>query len=117
MRQGTKTGLGLEAGSRHVRRASAFSFVLLYAAVASGCNGGVVDRHALMRDGERLDSIACEGALVADGVRRDRTLSVFVRVHTGELRAEASQLADALASRSTEAGLEQPVRAQSRRAA
>jgi hypothetical protein len=100
---------------RRQRVGLAFSLAVC-AAVASGCNGGTVDRHALLRDRERLDSIACEGAVVADGVRRDRMLATFVSVHTGELETQASNLADALASRDTEPELEGRVRAQSRRA-
>jgi hypothetical protein len=99
------------------RRVGCALSVVVCAAVASGCNGGVVDRHALLRDRERLDSIACEGAVVADSVRRDRTLARFVSVHTGELETQASNLADALGSRDTERGIESQVRAQSRRAA
>ena len=47
---------------RRQRVGIAFSLAVC-AAVASGCNGGTVDRHALLRDAARLDSIACEGAL------------------------------------------------------
>ena len=39
----------------------------------SGCNGGTVDRHALTNDAATLDSIACEGALLAHDVARGRT--------------------------------------------
>ena len=38
-----------------------------------GCNGGTVDRHALTNDSSTLDSIACEGALLAADVARGRT--------------------------------------------
>jgi hypothetical protein len=83
----------------------------------AGCNGGTVDRHALENDRKTLDSIACEGALVADGVARGRTTVVFARVHSDELRIDASNFADALASRETEPGIERQVRRTARRAA
>jgi hypothetical protein len=54
--------------------------VLVAAALAlAGCNGGTVDRHALMKDASTLDSIACEGALLAHDVARGRTTSYFAR--------------------------------------
>ena len=80
----------------------------------AGCNGGTVDRHALENDRKSLDSIACEGALVADGVARGRTTVVFARVHSDELRLDASNFADALSSRETEPGIERETRARRR---
>src|SRR5436309_13433344 len=82
----------------------------------AGCNGGTVDRHALENDRKKLDSIACEGALVADGVARDRTTVVFARVQSEELHIQASNFADALASRKTVPGIEREVRESARRA-
>ena len=82
-----------------------------------GCNGVTVDRHALENDRKTLDSIACEGALVADGVAHDRATVVFARVHSDELRIDASNFADALASRETESGIEHEVRRTARHAA
>jgi hypothetical protein len=82
----------------------------------AGCNGGTVDRHALENDRKTLDSIACEGALVADGVARGRATVVFARVHSDELRIDASNFADALASRETEPGIDPEVRRTARQA-
>jgi hypothetical protein len=95
------------------RRAVAFVAVLFLA----GCNGGTVDRHALTNDKKTLDSIACEGALVADGVARDRTTAFYAREQAEELRIQASNLADALASRKTVPSIERQVRETSREAA
>lgn len=78
--------------------------------VLVGCNGGTVDRHALTNDSATLDSIACEGAVVADGVARGRTTVFFAREQAEELRIQASNLADALNKRPTAAGLETRVR-------
>ena len=83
----------------------------------TACNGGTVDRHALTNDKKTLDSIACEGALVADGVARDRTTAFYAREQAEELRIQASNLADALASRKTVPAIERQVRQTARHAA
>jgi hypothetical protein len=85
--------------------------------VLAGCNGGTVDRHALTKDSETLVSIACEGAMVADGVARGRTTAVFAREQADQLRIEASSLADALSKRPTIAGIEPQVRRKAEEAA
>jgi hypothetical protein len=91
----------------------AVAFVLLLA----GCNGGTVDRHALTNDSSTIDSIACEGALLAQAISRGRVTSAFAGVQAGALRLQASNLADALSRRPTGASLEQRVRARARDAA
>jgi hypothetical protein len=83
----------------------------------TGCNGGTVDRHALTKDAETLDSIACEGAIVANGVARGRTTVFFAREQAEELRIQASNLADALGKRPTARGLEPKVRKKAEHAA
>jgi hypothetical protein len=83
----------------------------------AGCNGGTVARHALTNDKKTLDSIACEGALVAAGVARDRTTVFYAREQAEELRIQASNLADALASRKTVQSIEHQVREASGQAA
>ena len=83
----------------------------------AGCNGGTVDRHALTNDAATVDSIACEGALLARLVTRDDSAHLFTRVHADELRLQASNLADALSQRATVDRIKQRVRAEGRRAA
>ena len=83
----------------------------------AGCNGGIVDRHALTNDSSTLDSIACEGAIVANGVARGRTTVYFAREQAEELMNQAANFADALARRPTAAGLETRVRAKAKYAA
>jgi CRP-like cAMP-binding protein len=94
--------------------------VLLLAVVAlllAGCNGGTVDRHALTNDAAKLDSIACEGALLAEGVARGRTTTAFAGEQAEELRIQASNFADALSRRKALASIERRVRAKARHAA
>jgi hypothetical protein len=91
--------------------------LLLAALVLTGCNGGTVDRQDLTKDAETLDSISCEGALVADGVARGRTTVFYAREQAEELKVQSSNLADALSQRPAVASIEQRVRAKSRDAA
>ena len=85
--------------------------------VLAGCNGGTVGRHALTNDSATLDSIACEGAAVANGVARGRTTVFYAREQAEELQIQAANLADALGKRPTAQGLEVRVREKSREAA
>jgi hypothetical protein len=87
-------------------------YVVLAAAavVLAGCNGGTVDRHALTNDASTIDSLACEGALLARDASKGASTTTFVRVHSDALRAQASHLADALAQRPTSPGIERNVR-------
>jgi hypothetical protein len=77
----------------------------------AGCNGGTVDRHALTNDSATIDSIACEGALLAHDVSLGRTTANFTGEQAEELQIQASNLADALAKRPTSPSLERRVRA------
>jgi hypothetical protein len=96
-----------------VRRATLLA--VLVAALAA-CNGGTVDRHALKQDSEAIDSLACEGALLANDVGKGATTHNFVEVHAGELAQRASNFADALSERPTLPVIERDVRGEARKA-
>ena len=96
-----------------VRRAALLA--VLVAALAA-CNGGTVDRHALEQDSDAIDSLACEGAVLANDVRKGATTHNFVEVHAGELAQRASNFADALSERPTLPAIERDVRAEARKA-
>ena len=85
--------------------------------VLAGCNGGTVDRHALTNDSATLDSIACEGALLAHDVARGRSTVYFAREQAEELRIQSSNLADSLSKRKTTAGITNKVRQKAKDAA
>ena len=91
---------------------------LLAALVASlaACNGGTVDRHALKQDSDAIDSLACEGALLANDAGKGATTHNFVEVHASELAQTASNFADALSERPTLPAIERDVRAEARKA-
>jgi hypothetical protein len=65
---------------------------------AAGC-GGPMQPQELARSVQTLESSASEGALLADGVARDRSKATFVRAHSRDLGEtvdhESEKLADA----------------------
>src|SRR5207245_9916092 len=64
-----------------------------------------------------LDSIACEGALLAHDVARGRTTVYFAREQAEELRIQSSNFADALSRRKTLPQIERKVREKAKEAA
>jgi hypothetical protein len=108
--------------SDHVRgdailRLLCLSAIGLLVVVVAGCNGGTVDRHALTNDAATLDSISCEGALLAREVGKGQSTTYFAREQANELRIEAANFADALSRRKTLASIEKRVRAKASHAA
>jgi hypothetical protein len=90
--------------------------LLSVVAVLAGCNGGTVDRHALSKDGDAVDSLACEGRLLARDVAAGDSTTRFTRVHAGELERRASNFEDALSERPTLPEIEREVRTLARKA-
>ena len=85
--------------------------------IVAGCNGGTVDRHALTNDAATIDSVACEGALLAHNVAAGKTTANYTREQAEELEIQSSNLADALAKRPALSSIEQKVRAKAKDAA
>lgn len=85
--------------------------------LVAGCNGGTVDRHALKNDSSTLDSIACEGALLAHDVAGGRSTAYFAREQAEVLRIQSSNFADALLRRKTIPPIRGKVRQKARHAA
>jgi hypothetical protein len=81
-----------------------------------GCNGGTVDRHALEKDTEAINSLACEGALLAGEVAGGDSTRFFARGHAANLTRRASNFEDALSRRPPVPGIERQVRALARKA-
>jgi hypothetical protein len=104
---------GKASTDARVRRAALLA--VLVASLAA-CNGGTVDRHALKQDSDAIDSLACEGGLLANDVGKGATTHNFVEVHAGELAQRASNFADALSERPTLPAIEHDVRAEARKA-
>ena len=91
--------------------------VLAAALALTACNGGTVDRHSLTNDAATIDSINCEAWLLSGAVARGRVTRSFAREQAEELALQSGNFADALAHRSTCAGLEPRVRAKAKDAA
>jgi hypothetical protein len=85
--------------------------------MVAGCNGGTVDRHALKNDSSTLDSIACEGALLAHDVAGGRSTAYFAREQAEELRIQSSNFEKALSRRKTIPAIRVKVRQKARHAA
>ena len=64
-----------------------------------------------VNDAAAIDSLACEGALLADEIANTASTPQFSRVHAGELRTKASNFEDALSERPTLPEIEREVRA------
>lgn len=92
------------------------ALLLCAALLLVGCNGGTVDRQDLSKDSGSLDSMACEGMVIAQGVARGRVTATFTREQSAVLRVQSSNLEDALRRRPVANGLEARVRAQADRA-
>jgi hypothetical protein len=72
---------------------------LIVLLAVSGCGGGSsVSRSELQKQFAAIQSLAAEGALVADGAADGRSTDVFVRVHTGYLDEAAQKIATKLSS-------------------
>jgi hypothetical protein len=93
-----------------------WALLLAILPVLAGCNGGTVDQHALENDSEAIDSLACEGALLANEIANTASLTPFSRVHAGELSTRASNFQDALSTRPTTPGIEHAVREEAKKA-
>ena len=65
--------------------------------VLAGCGaGGTLDREALQKEAESIQSFAAEGALLARDVADGKSTVPFTRVHAGELHEQASKLEQTL---------------------
>jgi hypothetical protein len=72
---------------------------LLVLLAVSGCGGESSGSQAeLQKQFEAIQSLAAEGALVADGAAEGRATDAFVRVHTGYLDEAAQKIATKLSS-------------------
>jgi hypothetical protein len=97
-----------------VRQVTLVLMLLMF--VVAGCNGGTVDQHAIDKDSEAIDSLACEGAFLAHEIANTASLTTFSRVHAGELYTRAANFHDALSTRPTTPGIEKAVREEAKKA-
>ena len=77
-----------------MRRSTIVLLVSLALLALDGC--GQAGKSGVQAGIEQIASISGEGALIAEGVARARTKTTFVRVHGGELSAQAEHEAEKL---------------------
>lgn len=67
---------------------------LVVALLLGGCDS--LDRNELKHEVQSVNSVATEGALLADQAARGRTLATFARVHARELAQSVDETAQSL---------------------
>jgi hypothetical protein len=76
-------------------------------ALATGCGrGGELDASALSQQAKSLQSVAAEGALLAQDAASGKTTGAYSGEHFAELRGAASQAATSLAAATTTPALD-----------
>jgi hypothetical protein len=85
--------------------------VLVVALLAAGCGGGTrLGTKAFAKQAESVQSLAAEGALLAQDAGAGRSTGIYVRVHSSYLHKAASQLTAQLKKAKTEPALEPKLR-------
>ena len=84
----------------------------LVVALAAACGGqGTLGAKALGEQSKAVQSLAAEGALLAQDSADGKSTDIFRREHSNELSTAASKTEDSLANASTEPALEPELRA------
>jgi len=90
--------------SVHAMRIVALGVVL---ALVAGCGGrGEVDAGALSQQAKSLQSVAAEGALLAQDAASGKTMRVYSGEHSADLRGAAQQIAASLEAATTTPALD-----------
>jgi hypothetical protein len=90
-------------------RFAAVGLALAGVFLLGGCNE--LDQEELTRDVGVIQSVAAEGALLADQIAEGHTISSFARVHAGELAGTADQTAQGLSDAEVSSSKEADVKA------
>ena len=100
-----------EDGSVSLRLRRGLGVGVILALVGGGCSSsGQLGTQALSQHSKSLQSVAAEGALLAQDAASGRTTRVFTRVHSADLSGAASKAEGTLKAAKTEAALEPKVR-------
>ena len=100
-----------ESSPKSQRRAGALLLTLVVL-LAAACGGqGTLGAKALEQQSKAVQSLAAEGALLAQDSAAGKSTGIFRREHSSELSTAASKTEASLASASTEPALEPELRA------
>jgi hypothetical protein len=84
---------------------------VVLALLGAGCGGGgKLGAKALSQQARSLQSVAAEGALLAEDVISGRTTRIYTREHSADLHKAASQVEASLRTAKTAPGLEGKLR-------
>ena len=95
------------SASIRVKVALVLGVVVLFGA---GCGGGKLGVNALAQESKSLQSLAAEGALLAEDAVFGKTTHVYTREHSSDLYKAASQVAGSLRAARTEPAFEPALR-------
>jgi hypothetical protein len=98
-------------GGMSLRRARVLVLGVILALVAAGCGGGgKLGAKALSQQSKSLQSLAAEGALLAQDAVRGKTTRIYTREHSSDLYKAASQAEASLKAATTEPALQPTLR-------
>jgi hypothetical protein len=98
-------------GGMSLRRARVLVLAVILALVAAGCGGGgKLGAKALSQQSKSLQSLAAEGALLAQDAVSGKTTRIYTREHSSDLYKAASQAEASLKAAKTEPALQPKLR-------
>jgi hypothetical protein len=92
------------------RRERVLVLGVIVALLGSGCGGGKLGPKALWQQSKSLQSLAAEGALLAQDAVSGKTTRIYTREHSSDLYKAASQAEASLKAARTEPALEPKLR-------
>lgn len=101
----------MRLGYRALRRERVLVLAVILALLCAGCGGGgTLGAKALLQQSKSLQSLAAEGALLAQDAVSGKTTRVYTREHSSDLYKAASQAEASLKTARTEPTLQPKLR-------
>jgi hypothetical protein len=109
--EGATVGSVLRLGHVSLRRERLLALAVILAVLCAGCgSGGKLGARALSQQSKSLQSLAAEGALLAQDALSGKTTSVYTREHSADLYKAASQAEASLKTAQTRPALQPKLR-------